>query len=75
MIVRLADRDMVIAGDALFREEQLEPRADLPGLMYDEHQYRRSLQEIRLFRREFPGAVITAGHDPVFYENAPAVWE
>jgi glyoxylase-like metal-dependent hydrolase (beta-lactamase superfamily II) len=75
VIVRLEDRDMVISGDAMFRESQLEPRADLPGLMYDEHQYKRSLQEIRLFRREYPEAVITAGHDAAFYENAPPVWQ
>lgn len=75
VILRLKERDMVIAGDALFREAQLEPRADLPGLMYDEHQYKRSLQEIRLFRREYPDAVITAGHDAAFYENAPDIWE
>ncbi len=75
VIVRLKDRDMVIAGDALFRESQLEPRADLPGLMYDEHNYRRSLQEIRLFRREYPEAVITPGHDTAFYENSPEKYE
>jgi N-acyl homoserine lactone hydrolase len=75
LIVRLKERDMVIAGDAIFRESQLEVGADLPGLMHDEHQYKRSLQELRLFQREYPDAVITAGHDPEFYENAPAKYE
>jgi glyoxylase-like metal-dependent hydrolase (beta-lactamase superfamily II) len=75
VIVRLGDRDMVIAGDALPREEQLEPEADLPGRMQDEHNYRRSLQEIRLFHNQYPNAVITPGHDPAFYENAPAKYE
>ena len=75
VIVRLGDRDMVIAGDALPREEQLEQEADLPGRMQDEHNYRRSLQEIRLFHNQYPNAVITPGHDPAFYENAPARYE
>jgi glyoxylase-like metal-dependent hydrolase (beta-lactamase superfamily II) len=75
VIVRLKDRDMVISGDAIYLEEQLEPRADLPGRMQDEHNFKRSLQEIRLFRREYPDAVITPGHDPAFYENAPLSYE
>ena len=66
---------MVIAGDAIFRESQLEAGADLPGLMHDEHNYRRSLQEVRLFRREYPEAVITPGHDTAFYENSPEKYE
>jgi len=75
VIVRLADRDMVISGDALYRIEQLEEGSDSPGVMADAHNYRRSLQEIRLFHRQYPDAVITAGHDPGFYENAPARYE
>ena len=75
VIVRLKDRDMVISGDAIYLEEQLEPRADLPGRMQDEHNFKRSLQEIRLFRREYPDAVITPGHDPAFYEDAPLRFE
>jgi len=75
VIVRLKDRDMVISGDAIYLEDQLEPRADLPGRMQDEHNYKRSLQEIRLFHREYPDAVITPGHDPAFYENAPLSYE
>jgi glyoxylase-like metal-dependent hydrolase (beta-lactamase superfamily II) len=75
VIVRLKDRDMVIAGDALFRQSQLDPDADPPGRTQDEHNYRRSLQEIRRFHSQYPDAVITPGHDAAFYENAPAVYE
>jgi N-acyl homoserine lactone hydrolase len=75
VIVRLKDRDMVISGDAIYLEDQLEQSADLPGRMQDEHNFKRSLQEIRLFRREYPDAVITPGHDAAFYENAPAKYE
>ncbi|MEX0620714.1 MAG: N-acyl homoserine lactonase family protein [Solirubrobacterales bacterium] len=75
VIVRLRNSDLVIAGDALFREEQLRPEADSPGRMQDSHNYRRSLQEIRLFHAQYPEAVITPGHDPAFYENAPVRYE
>jgi glyoxylase-like metal-dependent hydrolase (beta-lactamase superfamily II) len=75
VIVRLEDRDMVISGDAIYLEEQLEPGSDLPGRMEDEHNFKRSLQEVRLFRREYPDAVITPGHDAGFYENAPVKYE
>ncbi|MDQ5895691.1 MAG: N-acyl homoserine lactonase family protein, partial [Actinomycetota bacterium] len=68
-------RDLVISGDAIYEEKQLEPGASLPGVMNDSHNYRRSLQELRLFRQTYPSAVITAGHDAEFYENAPEIWE
>jgi glyoxylase-like metal-dependent hydrolase (beta-lactamase superfamily II) len=75
LICRLKERDLVISGDAIYEEKQLEPGASLPGVMNDSHNYRRSLQELRLFRQTYPSAVITAGHDAEFYENAPEIWE
>lgn len=75
VIVRLKDRDMVIAGDALPRADQLEVGADLPGRMQDAHNFRRSLQELRLFRQQFPDAVIAPGHDAAFYANVPVRYE
>lgn len=75
LICRLKEKDLVISGDAIYEEKQLEAGANLPGSMHDEHNYKRSLQELRLFRQTYPSAVITAGHDKEFYENAPEVWE
>lgn len=75
VIVRLKDQDMVIGGDATYLEKQLEAGADLPGRTTDLHNFKRSLQELRLFHREYPDAVITPGHDTAFYENAPEIWE
>ena len=43
--------------------------------MFDEHNYKRSLQELRLFSQTYPSAEITAGHETEYYENAPEVWE
>jgi N-acyl homoserine lactone hydrolase len=75
VVVRLRERDMVIAGDAIYLESQLEAGADLPGRTTDLHNFKRSLQELRLFRRTYPDAVITPGHDTAFYENAPERYE
>jgi len=75
LICRLKEKDLVISGDAIYEESKLEPGANPPGTMYDEHNYKRSLQELKLFRQTYPSAVITAGHDKDFYENAPEVWE
>ncbi|MBK5110415.1 MAG: N-acyl homoserine lactonase family protein [Thermoleophilia bacterium] len=71
VIVRLKDQDMVICGDAIYLADQLEAGSDLPGLMADPHNYRRSLQEMRLFHQQYPESVMTPGHDPAFYESAP----
>lgn len=75
VIVRLKERDMVICGDAIYRSEQLEAGSDGPGLMADPHNYRRSVQEIRLFHQQYPEAVITPGHDPAFYESVPEKYD
>ena len=74
VICRLADRDFVIAGDAIYTHGQLttEPLAPRP---YDPHTYRRSLQELRLFARQYPQAVIVPGHDPGFWASLEKRYE
>lgn len=67
VIARLRERDFVIGGDATYTEAQLEGSAPLSPRPFDAHNYRRSLQELRLFRREYPQAIVTPGHDPGFY--------
>jgi N-acyl homoserine lactone hydrolase len=67
VIARLSEHDFVIGGDAVYTEGQLEGTAPLAPRPFDAHNYRRSLQELRLFRREFPQAIVTPGHDPGFY--------
>ncbi len=63
VICRLRDRDLVIAGDSIYTLAQLED-APPPPRPHDPHTWRRSLQELRLFRRQYPQAVIIPGHDP-----------
>jgi N-acyl homoserine lactone hydrolase len=75
VICHLAPRDFVIGGDATYTLAQLEGSAPLPPRPFDAHNFRRSLQELRLFRRQFPDAVITPGHDPEFYSRIERRYE
>jgi glyoxylase-like metal-dependent hydrolase (beta-lactamase superfamily II) len=67
VVCRLQNEDFVIGGDAVYMLGQLEGREQLPPRPFDAHNLRRSLQELRLFHSQFPGATITPGHDPDFY--------
>ncbi|MGE0067735.1 MAG: N-acyl homoserine lactonase family protein [Solirubrobacterales bacterium] len=69
VVARLAEDDFVIGGDAMYMLDQLEGKAAMPPRPYDAHNFRRSLQELKLFRSQFPSAVITPGHDPEFYSR------
>jgi glyoxylase-like metal-dependent hydrolase (beta-lactamase superfamily II) len=75
VICRLARRDFVIGGDAMYLLEQLEGKAGPPPRPQDAHNWRRSLSELRLFGRQFPDAVITPGHDPEFYSRIERRYE
>jgi glyoxylase-like metal-dependent hydrolase (beta-lactamase superfamily II) len=63
VICRLKERDLVIAGDAIYTLGQLGD-APPPPHPADPHTWRRSQQELKLFRRQYPQAVIIPGHDP-----------
>ena len=63
VICRLRDRDLVIAGDAIYTLAQLDDGSP-PPRPEDPHTWRRSLQELKLFRKQYPQAVIIPGHDP-----------
>jgi N-acyl homoserine lactone hydrolase len=69
VIAHLSERDFVIGGDATYTQGQLDGSAPLAPRPFDAHNYRRSLQELKLFRREFPNAIVTPGHDPSFFEK------
>jgi glyoxylase-like metal-dependent hydrolase (beta-lactamase superfamily II) len=67
VVCRLAQRDFVIGGDAMYMLAQLKGDAPPPPRPFDAHNWRRSLQELRLFNSQYPDVVITPGHDPEFY--------
>ena len=62
VVLRLKDREALIAGDAIYTMRTLRESA-LPSRMEDEHLFRRSLREIQLYAKETPDAVIVPGHD------------
>jgi glyoxylase-like metal-dependent hydrolase (beta-lactamase superfamily II) len=74
VICRLADRDLVIAGDAIYTIAQLDG-AEPPPKPADAHTWRRSLQELQLFRRQYPQAVIIPGHDHVVWPTLEKRYE
>ena len=63
VICRLRDRDLVIAGDAIYTLGQLDGAPEPPRPL-DRHNWRRSMRELQHFSRSFPQAVIFPGHDP-----------
>jgi N-acyl homoserine lactone hydrolase len=75
VIARLKERDFVIGGDATYSQGQLDGDAPLAPRPFDAHNYRRSLQELKLFKREYPDAIVTPGHDPDFYAGLNARYE
>jgi N-acyl homoserine lactone hydrolase len=62
VIARLAQRDFVIASDAVYTMRQLDGGPEPPE-PFDRHNWRRSLQELQLFRSQQPDAVIVPSHD------------
>jgi N-acyl homoserine lactone hydrolase len=75
VVARLGQRDFVIGGDAAYLAGQLSGDMPLPPRPFDAHNLRRSLQELRLFRRQFPDAPITPGHDPDVYARLAPRYE
>jgi N-acyl homoserine lactone hydrolase len=67
VICRLSDRDLVIAGDAIYTRAQLDGGPEPPRPL-DLHNWRRSLRELQLFARNYPQAVIVPGHDPEAFD-------
>jgi glyoxylase-like metal-dependent hydrolase (beta-lactamase superfamily II) len=62
VVARLAQRDFVIAGDAVYNMRQLDGGPE-PAAPFDRHNWKRSLQELQLFRRDYPDAIIVPSHD------------
>jgi glyoxylase-like metal-dependent hydrolase (beta-lactamase superfamily II) len=74
VILRLSERDFVVAGDAIYTWRQLEGGPEPPAPV-DRHRWRRSLQELQLFHRNYPQAVIVPGHDPAHWRSLDARYE
>jgi N-acyl homoserine lactone hydrolase len=62
VVLRLPDREALVAADAIYLRRTLDDQ-HLPYRMADEHLFRRSLREIRQYQKETPDALIIPGHD------------
>ena len=62
VILRLRNREALVTGDAVYFTRTIDDERR-GWVMADEHKWRRSVGEIRLYRRENPDALIIPGHD------------
>jgi N-acyl homoserine lactone hydrolase len=68
LALRLKEREVLLAGDAIYFLHTLED--ERRGLFLDdEHNWRRSLREIQLYRRENPDALIIPCHDGALWDE------
>ena len=74
VICRLRDRDLVIAGDAIYTIGQLGDAPEPPRPL-DLHNWRRSMRELQHFARTYPQAVILPGHDPEHWKTVEKSYE
>jgi N-acyl homoserine lactone hydrolase len=66
VVLRLAERDVLLTADAAYTRQTIDDSA-LPYRMADEHRFRRSLREIQLYIEQHPDALVVPGHDmPAF---------
>ena len=74
LIVRLKDREALLAGDAIYFLATLDH--ERRGMfLHDEHNWRRSLREVQLYRRENPDALIIPSHDAGVWESIAETYE
>lgn len=74
VLLRLRERDALIAGDAIYLADTLSDGIP-PARMEDEHRWRRSLREIQLYTREHPDTLVVPGHDIEAFEALEPVYE
>jgi glyoxylase-like metal-dependent hydrolase (beta-lactamase superfamily II) len=63
VLLRLRDRELLIAGDAIYSRASLKEDLE-PLFCADRHLYRRSRAELRRYVDATPSAVVVPGHDP-----------
>jgi N-acyl homoserine lactone hydrolase len=68
VILRLTDREALIAGDAIYTMATLR-EGERPWRSEDPEAFERSLEAIRAYDREHPDALIIPGHDMAAWEQ------
>lgn len=62
VLLRLADREALLVGDASYTRRTLAGEA-MPLVLDDAHRFRRSLRELQRYVEQAPGALVIPGHD------------
>ena len=74
VVLRLREREALVAGDAIYTRRTLEDGVP-PWRAADEHLFARSLKEIQLYWDTQPDALIVPGHDMAFWRTLDEVYE
>lgn len=74
VILRLAERDVLLTSDAAYTQGTIADTA-LPYKMDDEHRFRRSLREIQLYIEQNPDALVITGHDMPAWRRLDSLYE
>jgi N-acyl homoserine lactone hydrolase len=74
VLLRLKDREVLLASDAAYSMRTIEESA-LPFRTADEHRFRRSLKEIQRYRENTPDALVVPGHDMAAWRRLQTVYE
>ncbi len=74
VIARLADREALIAGDAIYTLQTLR-EGKRPWRSEDREAFERSIEAIAAYDREQPDAVIIPGHDMAAWEELAEVYD
>jgi N-acyl homoserine lactone hydrolase len=73
VVLRLGDREAVVAGDAIYTFHALQS-GHLPFRVEDVHLYRRSLRELQIYVENNPDALVIPGHDIEAWKRLKAVY-
>ncbi|HYI99054.1 MAG TPA: N-acyl homoserine lactonase family protein [Thermoleophilaceae bacterium] len=73
VVLRLKDREALIASDAAYTQRTISDTA-LPYRMEDEHRFRRSLREIQRYIEQTPGALVIPGHDMAAWRRLDSIY-
>lgn len=63
VVLRLGGREALICGDAAYTRRTID-EGTRPLVLDDEHNFRRSVREIRSYMQITPSALVVPGHDP-----------
>jgi N-acyl homoserine lactone hydrolase len=74
LVVRLKGREALLIGDAIYFLDVLEHERR-SAFLADEHNWRRSLREIQLYRRENPDALMIPSHDAAVWASIAETYE